>query len=162
MFRQKKLESHYSPRKLNHNVAPSPFPFFRLTVSCGKTRLRYLDMTVTSKSKFETTPTLLLGRCHAALGRYEQAIQFFTETRRHANELTSIAGAELNYERFRLIKDGHLPQETGKETWDFQRICTGLVAPVGQRLGERQRRTAWWARHSKDTANDHLVQTCLY
>jgi len=116
MFRQKKLESHYSPRKLNHNVAPSPFPFFRLTVSCGKTRLRYLDMTVTSKSKFETTPTLLLGRCHATLGRYEQAIQFFTETRRHANELTSIAGAELNYERFRLIKDGHLPQETGKET----------------------------------------------
>jgi len=29
-------------------------------------------------------------------------------------------------------------------------------------LGERQRRTAWWARHSKDTANDHLVETCLY
>jgi len=64
--------------------------------------------------------------------------------------------------RFRLIKDGHLPQQRGKETWDFQRICTGFVAPRGQRLGERQRRTAWWARHSKDTANDHLVQTCLY
>jgi len=32
-----------------------------------------------------------------ALGRYEQAIQFFTEARCHANELTSIAGAELNY-----------------------------------------------------------------
>ena len=65
-------------------------------------------------------------------------------------------------QRFRLIKDGHLPQEWGKETWDFQRICTGFVAPQGHRLGERQRRTAWWARHSKDTANDHLVQTCLY
>ena len=64
-------------------------------------------------------------------------------------------------QRFRLIKDGHLPQERGKETWDFQRICTGFVAPSGQRLGERQRRTAWWARRSKDTANDHLVQTCL-
>jgi len=49
-----------------------------------------------------------------------------------------------------------------KKTWDFQRICTGLVALRGQRLGARQRRTAWWARHSKDTANDHLVQTCLY
>jgi len=51
------------------------------------------------------------------------------------------------YKRFRLIKDGHLPQERGKKTWDFQRICTGFVAPRGQRLGERQRRTAWWARH---------------
>ena len=58
-------------------------------------------------------------------------------------------------QRFRLIKDGHLPWERGKETWDFQRICTGFVAPRDQRLGERQRRTAWWARHSKDTANDH-------
>jgi len=65
-------------------------------------------------------------------------------------------------ERFRLIKDGHLPQEWGKETWDFKRICTGFVVPQGQCLGDRQRRTAWWARHSKDTANDHLVQTCLY
>jgi len=31
--------------------------------------------------------------------------------------------------RFRLIKDGHLLQERGKETWDFQRICTGFVTP---------------------------------
>ena len=45
-------------------------------------------------------------------------------------------------ERFRLIKDGHLPSERGKETWDFQRICTGFVAPRDQRLGERQRCTA--------------------
>jgi len=67
-------------------------------------------------------------------------------------------------QRIRLIKDGILPQEIWKETWDFQRICTGFVtvAPRGQRLGERHRRTAWWVRHSKDTANDHLVQTCLY
>jgi len=50
----------------------------------------------------------------------------------------------------------------GKETWEIQRICTGFVAPRGQRIGERQRRTAWWARHSKDTANNHLVQKCLY
>jgi len=64
--------------------------------------------------------------------------------------------------RIHLIKDGHLPQETGKETRDFQRICTGFVAQGGQRLGERQRHTARWARHSKDTANDHLVQTCCY
>jgi len=60
------------------------------------------------------------------------------------------------------IKDGHLPSERGKETWDFQRICTRFVAPRDQCLGERQRCTAWWARHSEDTANDHLVQTCLY
>jgi len=64
-----------------------------------------------------------------------------------------------HYQPFRSIKDSHLPRERGKETCDF---CTGYVAPRGQRLGERQRRTAWWARHSKDTANDHLVQTCLY
>jgi len=57
-------------------------------------------------------------------------------------------------QRIRLIKDGHLPKQRGKETWDFQRICTGIVAPRGKRLGERQRRTAWWARHSKDAAND--------
>ena len=65
-------------------------------------------------------------------------------------------------QRFRLIKDGHLPSERGKETCDFQRICMGFVAPRDQRLGERQRCTTWWARHSEDTANDHLVQTCLY
>ena len=55
-------------------------------------------------------------------------------------------------QRIRLIKHGHLPQERRKKTWNFQRICTGFVASRGQRLGERQRRTAWWARHSKDTA----------
>ena len=49
----------------------------------------------------------------------------------------------LFLERFRLIKNGHLPQEWAKETWDFQRICTWSVAPRDQRLGERQRRTAW-------------------
>ena len=74
--------------------------------------------------------------------------------------ITSVAWHDN--QRICLIKDGHLRQERGKKTWDFQRICTGFVAPRGQRLGERQRRTAWWARHSKDTANDHLVQTCLY
>ena len=42
----------------------------------------------------------------------------------------------------------------------FQWIRTGFVVPRGQRLGEHQRHTAWWARHSEDTANDHLVQTC--
>ena len=72
-----------------------------------------------------------------------------------------VENANVRTQRFRLIKDGHLPQETGKETWDFQRICAGLVDPGGKRLGERQRRTAWLARHSKDTAKDHLVQTCL-
>jgi len=36
------------------------------------------------------------------------------------------------------------------------------VAPRGQGLDEHQLRTAWWARHRKDTANDHLVQTCLH
>jgi len=72
-------------------------------------------------------------------------------------------GKEVAWEeQIRLIKDGHLPSERGKETWDFQRICTGFIAPRGQRLGERQKRTAWWARHSEDTANDYLVQTCLY
>jgi len=45
-------------------------------------------------------------------------------------------------QRFRLMKDSHLPQERGKETRDFQRICTGFIAPRGQRLGEHQRRTA--------------------
>jgi len=65
-------------------------------------------------------------------------------------------------QRFHFIKDGHLPQERGKETSDFQRIYTGFIAPRSQRLGERQRHTARWERHSKDTANDHLVNTCLY
>jgi len=50
-------------------------------------------------------------------------------------------------------------QRKREGTWDF---CTVFVALRGQGLGERQRRTAWWARHRKDTANDHLVQTCLY
>jgi len=51
-------------------------------------------------------------------------------------------GTSFRANWFRLIKDRHLPQESGKETWDFQRICTGFVALQGQRLGERQRRTA--------------------
>jgi len=61
-------------------------------------------------------------------------------------------------------KDGHLPWIEGRKRAQLQclGICTGLVAPRGQHLGENQRRTAWWARHRKDTANDHLVQTCLY
>jgi len=45
-------------------------------------------------------------------------------------------------QRFCLIKDGHLASERGKETWDFQRICMGFVAPRDQRLSERQRCTA--------------------
>jgi len=43
--------------------------------------------------------------------------------------------------------------------WRRQGVAS---APRGHRLGERQRRTAWWARHSKDTANGQLVQMCLY
>ena len=33
----------------------------------------------------------------------------------------------------------------------FQWICSWLVAPQGQRLGEQQRRTACWTRHCRDT-----------
>jgi len=61
-----------------------------------------------------------------------------------------------------LSKDGHLPWIEARKCAHFQRMCTWLVAPQGQRVCEVQRRTVWWARHSKDTANDHLVQTCLY
>jgi len=61
-----------------------------------------------------------------------------------------------------LSQDGHLPWNKGSKRVQFQWICTGLVNSRGQRLGEHQRRTTGWARHSKDTANDHLVQTCLY
>ena len=61
-----------------------------------------------------------------------------------------------------LSKDGHLPWNKGRKRNQFQWICMGLVAPRGQRLGEHQRHTTWWARHRKDTANDHLVKTCLY
>jgi len=41
----------------------------------------------------------------------------------------------------------------------FQWICTGFVAQRDQGVGEHQRRTAWWARHSENTSNDHVVQT---
>ena len=62
-------------------------------------------------------------------------------------------------EWFRLIKDGHLPQEKGKETWDFQQICTGFVAPRGQRLGERQRKmmgkTQW--RHCERSFGTNVL-----
>jgi len=44
---------------------------------------------------------------------------------------------------FRLIKDGHLPRNEGRKRDQFQWICTGFVAPRGQRLGELQRRTAY-------------------
>ena len=74
---------------------------------------------------------------------------------------TSSHGTHMHDSESVLSKTAIFPQKEEK-TWDFQRICTGFVAPRGQRLGERQRRTAWWARHSEDTANDHLVQTCLY
>jgi len=58
---------------------------------------------------------------------------------------------------YQIIKDGHLPSERGKETWDLHGVRRSATNP-----GERQRCTAWWARHSEDTANDYLVQTCLY
>jgi len=50
------------------------------------------------------------------------------------------------YKRFRLIKDDHVPQGKGKETWELQRICTGLIARRGQHLGEHWRHTEWRAR----------------
>ena len=65
-------------------------------------------------------------------------------------------------QRFVRSQDNHLSWNEGRKRAQFQWICTGLVAPRGQRLGEHQRRTAWWARHSKDAANGHLVQSCLY
>jgi len=74
----------------------------------------------------------------------------------------SESAAQMQHnQRFCFIENGHLRQERGKETWNFQRFCTGFVAPRGQRLCERQRRTAWWARHSKDTANDHFGTNVL-
>jgi len=42
----------------------------------------------------------------------------------------------------RFREDGHLPCIEARKCAHFQRICTWLVAPRGQRLGERQRRTA--------------------
>jgi len=59
-------------------------------------------------------------------------------------------------------KDGHLPWSKGRKRVRCQWIYTGLVAPRGQRLIEHQGRTTWWARHRKDTANNHLEQRCLY
>jgi len=59
-------------------------------------------------------------------------------------------------------KDGHLPWNEGRKRPQFQWICTGLVALRGQRLSEHERRTEWLERDRKDTANDYLVQTCLY
>jgi len=44
----------------------------------------------------------------------------------------------------------------------FQWIRSWLVAPRGQRLGEHQRRTAWWTRHCRDTVQDHRWQTCFH
>ena len=61
-----------------------------------------------------------------------------------------------------LSKTAIFPGMRGGNVAQFQWICTGFVAPRGQCLGKHQRRTAWWARHSEDTTNDHLVQTCLY
>jgi len=58
-------------------------------------------------------------------------------------------------------KDGHLFRNKGRKRNLFQWICTGLFPPRGQRLGEHQRRTAWWARHRKKTADNHLVQRVL-
>jgi len=68
----------------------------------------------------------------------------------------------VNIQLIHLLKDGHLLWDEGRKRAQFQWICTGLVAPRSQRLGDQHRRTAWWARHSKDTANDALVQMCLY
>ena len=45
---------------------------------------------------------------------------------------------------------------------EFQRILTGLTAQRGQRLDQRQMRAEGWARCSTDSANNDLVQTCLY
>jgi len=64
-------------------------------------------------------------------------------------------------ERFRLVKSAIILGMREGNVHSFNESAR-LVAPRGQRWGEHQRRTAWWARHSKDTANDHLVQMCLY
>jgi len=60
-----------------------------------------------------------------------------------------------NNQRFRLIKDGHLPWDKGRNRAWFQCIHTHtLVVPRGRSLGEQQRRTEWWPRNSKDIAEE--------
>jgi len=46
----------------------------------------------------------------------------------------------------------------------FQWIRSWLVAPSprGKRLGEHQRRTAWWTRHCRNAVQDHPWQTCFH
>ena len=97
-----------------------------------------------------TTPIYLLGvyssffQCHSTLTLHHTAphCQTLQHTALHCNTL-QFTTSHCTTQRIRLIKDGHLPQEKGKETWDFQWICTGFVDPRGQRVGERQGRTAW-------------------
>jgi len=54
------------------------------------------------------------------------------------------------------------PLNQGRRHVEFQRILTGLTAQRGQRLDQRQMRAEGWARCSTDSANNDLVQTCLY
>ena len=66
----------------------------------------------------------------------------------------------LSDEAICLIKDGHLPSERGKETWDFQRICTGFVVPRDQRLGAPKAhrmmgKTQW--RHCKRSFGTNVL-----
>jgi len=61
-----------------------------------------------------------------------------------------------------LSKKAIFPRARKWKRLEFQWICTRMPAERSHRLGEQQRRTEWWVRNNKDTANDHLVQTCLY
>jgi len=53
----------------------------------------------------------------------------------------------------------------GEETWRFptnlHRVECSARPTIRWTLSH-QRRTAWWATHGKDTANNHLLQTRLY
>jgi len=55
--------------------------------------------------------------------------------------------------------------EQGEQTCRFPTNLHGVdcsARPTTRWALFQQRRTAWWTRHSKDTANNHLLQTCLY
>jgi len=62
-----------------------------------------------------------------------------------------------------LSKTAIFPENVRSNQLDFRRICTGMAAARGQRLGEHQRRFEWWARDiTRQTLRRTIWYSCSY